>query len=93
MKAKIIIYSVKNLDIADQNKIRRELIGHTDRSHGGKYQYRRKGILEGIKHIKPNRSTIIAPENEANKIIELLKKYNVEVAYYNIQITQKEFNK
>ena len=93
MKAKIIIYSTKNLDISEQNKIRRELIGHTDRSHGGKYKYRREGILEKIRHLKPNRGTIIAPEKEANKIIELLNKYKVILKKYNIQITQKEFNK
>jgi hypothetical protein len=93
MKAKIIIYSVKNISIAKQNQLRRNLIGHTDRSHGGKYEYRRKGLLENISHIKPNRSTIIAPEIEANKIIGLLKKYDIKLKYYNIQITKKEFEK
>lgn len=93
MEAKLITYSIKHLSIAEQNQLRKKLNGHNDRSHGGRYRYRRKGLLDEIKHIKPNRSTIIAPKEEANRIIQLLKKYNAQITSYTIQITEKEFNK
>lgn len=93
MEAKIITYSVNHLSIAQQNQLRKGLNGHNDTSHGGKYSYRRKGLLDDILHIKPNRSTIIAPKAEAKKIIQLLKKYNAKMASFNIQIAGNEFNK
>lgn len=91
MKAKIVTYSVKHLSIPKQNQLRKSLNGHTDRSHGGKYQYRRKGLLDQINHIKPNRSTVIAPTKEANQIIKLLKQYSAKIISYNIQIAKSEF--
>lgn len=91
MKAKIITYSVKHLPISEQNQLRKSLNGHTDRSHGGKYKYRRDGLLDKIKHIKPNRSTVIAPVKEANQIIRLLKQYSAKILSYNIQIAKRAF--
>lgn len=93
MEAKIITYSVKNLSIAEQNQLRKKLNGHNDRSHGGKYKYRRKGLLDQIVHLKPNRSTIIARKEEASKVIQLLKKHKAEILSYNIQIARTEFDK
>jgi hypothetical protein len=91
MKAKIITYSVKHLSIPKQNQLRKGLNGHTDRSHGGKYKYRREGLLDKIKHIKPNRSTVIAPIKEANQIIKLLEQYSAKILSYDIQIAKREF--
>ena len=93
MQAKIITYIIGHLSIAEQNQFRKKLIGHNDRSHGGKYNYRRIVLLDKIKHIKPNRGTIIAPAKEADEIIRLLKDYNAKTVYYDIQISEKEFNK
>lgn len=92
MQAKIITYSIGHLSIAEQNQLRKRLNGHNDRSHGGKYKYRRDGILDKIKHIKPNRGTIIAPIKEAEGIIKLLKKYNSKIVSYNIQIARTAFS-
>lgn len=93
MEAKIITYSVNHLSIAQQNQLRKKLNGHNDRSHGGRYKYRRRGLLDQIRHIKPNRSTIIAPKKEADDIIQLLRKYKAKIESYNIQITRTEFSK
>ena len=93
MKAKIIAYTIKHLTIAQQNQIRIQLNGHNATSHGGKYNYRLKGLLDKINHIKPSRSTIIAPTKEAEQIIELLKKHDAKITTYNIQIEKKEFKK
>jgi len=93
MKAKIIAYTIKHLTTAHQNQLRVQLNGHNDTSHGGKYKYRRKGLLDKITNIKPSRSTIIAPTKEAEQILELLKKYNAKMAQYDIQIDKKEFKK
>ena len=93
MKAKIIIYTITNLTIAQQNHLRVQLIGHNDTSLCGKYKYIRNGLLDKMKHIKPNRGTIIAPTKEASEIIKLLKTHNAKTICYDIQISEKEFKK
>ena len=93
MKAKIIAYTIKHLTTAQQNQIRIQLNGHNATSHGGRYKYRLNGLLDKITHIKPSRSTIIAPEKEAEQILELLKKYDAKITTYNIQIDKNEFKK
>ena len=93
MEAKIITYSANHLSIAQQNQLRKKLNGHNDRSHGGRYKYRRRGLLDQIRHIKPNRSTIIAPKKEAEDIIKLLRQFQAKIESYNIQIARTEFSK
>ncbi len=93
MQAKIITYGISHLSIAEQNQLRKRLNGHNDRSHGGAYKYRREGLLDKIKHLKPNRGTIIAPAKEAEGVLKLLKNHNAKTTYYDIQISESEFNK
>lgn len=93
MKAKIIAYIIKHLTTAQQNQLRVQLIGHNDTSHGGRYKYRRKGLLDKIIHIKPSKSIIIAPERESQQILSLLKTHHAKITEYKIQIDKKEFKK
>lgn len=93
MQAKIITYTIRHLSVAEQNQLRKRLNGHNDRSHGGEYKYRREGLLDKIRHIKPNRGTIIAPKKEAEEMLNLLKNYNAKIIYYDIQISGLKFKK
>lgn len=92
MKAKLITYTISKQPISAQNQLRKQLIGHNDTSHKGKYKYRRDGLLDKIPHLKPSRSTIIAPLNESKQIIRLLNKYNATIKTYDIQIKESKFN-
>jgi hypothetical protein len=47
-------------------------------SHGGKYQYRRQGLLDNIPHIKLIGGVIIVTKDFAEKVIGFLKEYNAE---------------
>lgn len=93
MKAKLITYTFANLPIAARNQLRTRLLGHNDSSHGGKYKYRRHGLLDTITHIKPSRGTIIAPLKEATLIIQMITECKAEYKTYDIQIAKSQFNK
>lgn len=93
MKAKLITYSLINQQISAQNQFRKELNGHNDVSHHGRYKYRREGLLDKIPHIKPSRGTIIVPTKEFAKIINLIKKYDAKMKVFDIQIDKSEFKK
>jgi len=90
MKARLITYTISKQPISVQNQIRKQLIGHNDTSHKGKYKYRRNGLLDKIPHLKPSKSTIIAPLKESEQIIKLLNKYNATIKIYDIQIKESD---
>lgn len=91
MKAKIIFYSQKELNQKQKTKLKKELSGHNDTSHGGKYKYYRKGLLDTVTHIKPANGTLIIQEKDHQKVIKLLKKHNTKIKTYNLQINKTEF--
>lgn len=93
MDAKIITYSIAHKPAAVRSKLNRELNGYTDVSHGGKYRYKRQGLLEGIIHKKPARNTIIAAEEPARIIIELLQEFNAKVSTIDIKIDLSELKR
>ncbi len=93
MKAKLITYTTKGQSIPQQNQLRMKLNGQTSTSHKGKYTFHRKGLLETMTHIKPNRGSIIAPLKNSEIIIKLLKKYKAKIKVYEITINKSEFKK
>lgn len=93
MKAKLITYTAKGRTIAEQNQLRMKLNGQTSTSHKGKYIFHRRGILEDISHIKPNRGSIIVPIKDSQKIIQLLKKYKAKIKTFDISIEKSTFKK
>ncbi|MBU4501368.1 MAG: hypothetical protein KKA79_02155 [Nanoarchaeota archaeon] len=86
MKAKLFCYKLGKVDEAIRNKFRKELLGHNDSSHGGKYQYKRKGILDKIWNKKPIRSVIIVKDKDVNVIKQFLEKYNAKYELFNVTL-------
>ena len=93
MKAVIIKYSIKELEIKNQNILRRKLLGYNDYSNDGKYEYKRYGLLDEIEHVKLSNGLILVPKKFSGKILYILKKYKAKVNNYSIDISQKEFDK
>ena len=93
MKAKLVVWSAAKKSSIEKNELRVKLNGYYDVSHGGKYRYWRKGLLDSVSHIKPSRGTIIAPLKEADKILKLLRKCKVKIKTYDIEIKKLEFSK
>jgi len=93
MNAKIITYCIAHRPAALRSKLNRELNGYTDISHGGKYKYKRQGLLEYIIHKKPTRNTIVAANEPAKMIIELLSEFKAKISTIDIKITLSELNK
>lgn len=91
MKAKVIFYSQKEIKPAEKTKFKKELAGHNDSSHGGRYKYKIHGILDQIKHIKPSNSALIVGINDYKKLINLMEKYSIKHIEYNIEVSESDF--
>ena len=60
------------------NQFCKKFYGQDTSSHGGKYRYRRHGLLDNIPHIKLIGGVIIVAKDSAEKVIDFLKEYNAE---------------
>ena len=93
MDAKIITYCIAHRPAFERSKFNRQLNGYKDTSHGGKYKYKRSGLLESIIHKKPAKNTIVVANEPAKMIIKLLKEFNAKISTINIKIDLAELEK
>jgi hypothetical protein len=56
----------------------KKFYGQDTSSHGGKYRYRRHGLLDNIPHIKLIGGVILVKKDSAEKVIDFLREYNAE---------------
>jgi hypothetical protein len=79
MKGNIIVFRFKEkTEQKSINQFCKKFYGQNTSSHGGKYQYRRHGLLDNIPHIKLIGGVILVEKDFAEKVIDFLKEYNAE---------------
>ncbi len=80
MTGKILVFHFpKKTNQRSLNQFCKKFYGQNTSSHGGKYHYRRKGLLDTIPHIKLIGGVLIISTENANKIIQFLKDYGAEL--------------
>lgn len=68
----------------------KKLYGQNTSSHGGKYRYRRKGLLDEIPSSKLIRGVIIVRKKDKKKILELLNEFEAEVHVREVVLKNKD---
>ncbi|MBI3588608.1 hypothetical protein HY095_05415 [Candidatus Micrarchaeota archaeon] len=85
MAKRIVCYTLGGIEPRKRLKFNHELYGFTDRSNNGKYEYKRKGILSGVRYEKPLDSVLVLPSANTRDIVKHLKKYRAKYINYPIQ--------
>jgi hypothetical protein len=79
MIGKLIAFTIfKNNSRKNIDQFCKKFYGQETSSHGGKYHYRRKGLLDDIPHIKLIRGVIIVSEGNTDRVVQFLREYNAE---------------
>ncbi|MEA2079010.1 MAG: hypothetical protein U9P00_03980 [Pseudomonadota bacterium] len=68
----------------------KRLYGQNTSSQGGKYRYRRKGLLDEISSVRLIRGVIIVEKKNKKKILELLKEFDAEVYVREVILIRKD---
>ena len=68
----------------------KKLYGQNTSSQGGKYRYRRKGLLDEIPSVRLIRGVIIVEKRNKKKILELLKDFNADVYVREVVLIRKD---
>lgn len=93
MKANLIVYDLSKIEHYHKVLFNRALFGFTDNSNHSSYQYKRKGILSEINHLRLLKGAIIIKKDEINKVRPYFNKYKVKYQTYDISINPKLLKK
>ena len=66
------------------------LVGQATRSHGGRYAYRWKGLLDEISHRRLIRGVLIVRTEDAGMVVELLRELGAEVQVRRVELTEED---
>lgn len=86
MKARLICYTLGNIDPSIRSSFKRELNGYLDLSNNGKYKYRRTGILQKIPHKSIIRSVLLVRDGDKKKVTMLLDRYKATYHIFSVNI-------
>jgi len=96
-KGKLVAFRVyKNKDKAVKNsqavmnRFVQKFYGQDTSSHKGKYRHHKRGLLEGIAHIRLVRGVIILKEVDLEKVLSFLNEYDAEVYTRDIILTLED---
>ncbi len=82
----VVVIAYKPPNKSKSVQISRALTGYKDRSNHGEYTYERKGLLEKIPHRKLAKNVILLKEEDHEKLVEILEKFEAE---YYVGIIEK----
>lgn len=68
----------------------KKLYGQSTTSHGGRYRYRRKGILDEIPSRRLIRGVIIVRKDDEKKVVELLDDFKAETHVRKVVLTLED---
>lgn len=73
------------------NKFCKGFYGQDTSSHQGKYRYHRHGLLDDIPHHRLIRQVIITRLEDAEKVIEFLKKHGATIYTRIVELTEEDY--
>jgi len=77
-------------DPNEASKLVKKLYGQNTSSHKGRYQYRRKGLLDEIPAHKLIRGVIVIREKDEERILAFLKEYDTEIFVRKVKLTDDD---
>jgi len=79
MRSMQYIFLYKQSNRTKSVQLSQALHGYIDYSNGGKYKYRRKGVLNSIQHWNPIKGVyILKNKQDKDKLTELFERYNAK---------------
>jgi hypothetical protein len=68
----------------------KKLYGQETSAQGGRYKYRRRGLLNGMPHRRLIRGVLIVRGEDARKVVSLLKELGAEVHVRTVKLTVED---
>ncbi len=89
-KGTLLAFRLASYDKATASDLVKKLYGQRTSSHGGKYVYRRKGLLDEIPYVRLIRGVVIVRTEDAGRVLDLLGKFGTEVHARTVELTRED---
>ena len=86
MEAKLITYSTDNLNSSQRSILSKRINGYLDKSNKAKYNYKRKGIISNLPHIKVAHKTFIIRKKDFPFVGKEIRKYGAKINSWDINV-------
>jgi hypothetical protein len=83
----LIAFRLSRYDKNRASELVKRLYGQRTTSHGGKYEYRRKGLLDDVPHVRLIRGVVIVRAEDAGRVLALLNELGAEVHSRRVELT------
>lgn len=80
----LVCYSFEKINPVARKKFDRELFGSIEKTHGGKYKTKIKGVLTDKKYKKPVRSVLVFETKYKDLVLNVLNKFGANIQVYKI---------
>ncbi len=88
MEGTLIAFRLARYDKDRASELVKRLYGQRTSSHGGKYVYRRKGLLDEIPHVRLIRGVILVRVKDAERVVRFLERFGAEVHRRAVELTK-----
>ena len=86
----LIAFRLASYDKDQASELVKRLYGQRTSSHGGKYVYRRKGLLDEIPHVRLVRGVVIVRTADTKRVVEFLTNLGAEVQVRTVELTKED---
>ncbi len=86
----LIAFRLARYDRDKASDLVKRLYGQRTSSHGGKYVYRRPGLLDDIPHVRMIRGVIIVRTQDGAKVQRFLESMEAEVYARAVRLTPED---
>ncbi len=86
----LIAFRLATYDRDKASELVKRLYGQRTSSHGGKYVYRRRGLLDEVPHVRLIRGVILVRTEDAKRVIGFLEGHGAEVHPRAVKLTKAD---
>lgn len=90
MDGALLAFRLATYDQDQASELVKRLYGQETSSHGGRYRYRRRGLLDDIPHRRLIRGVLIVRPEDAGRVVALLEEMGAEVHVRRIELTRED---
>ena len=90
MDGVLIAFRLVKYDKNRASELVKRLYGQATSSHGGRYRYRRRGLLDDVPHRKLIRGVLILRAEDADRVAEWLRGMGAEVHVRRVELTEED---
>ena len=88
---KIVIFRVHGKMMHNQvNRFCQKFYGQDTTTHGGRYKYRKRGLLDDIHHRKLIRGVLILRDDDSDIVLEFLQEWGAEFYVREVKLEDED---